>query len=109
MALPRVLKTLLNPPTAPFLETAVLTHIEQTCRQLAGVRLRTDRYGNLLAHYRRDPGPARPLAFVAHTDHPGFFAQEMLDRRTLRAGFRGGVRPEYFPGSKARFWSGGRW
>ena len=33
----------------------------------------------------------------------------MIDRRTLRAAFRGGVLSPYFDGARVRFWSGGDW
>src|SRR5512140_258761 len=82
MRLPTVLKELLCLPTAPFLEHGVLAYLEKACGKLEGVELRRDACGNLLAHYRR--APARPpLAFVAHTDHPGFVALEMVERRML--------------------------
>jgi putative aminopeptidase FrvX len=109
MPLPRPLADLLCLPTAAYRESAILSYIERACRALAGVKTRYDRYGNLLAHYRHVPRTATPLAFVAHTDHPGFVAAEMLDRRTLRAHFRGGVKPEYFPKAKVRFSSEGGW
>ncbi len=109
MPMPTVLKNLLSCPTAPFVEGAVMAYIERTCRRLPGVTMRYDRHGNLLAHYQRRPAGAAPLAFVAHTDHPGFVALEMVDRRTVRAAFRGGVKPEYFTKAKVRFWSGGQW
>jgi endoglucanase len=41
-------------------------------------------------------------------DHPGFVAEKMLDPRRLQAAFRGGVRSEYFTGSKVRFFDDGR-
>ena len=82
MPLPKSLADMLALPTAAFCETAVLTYLERACHALAGVTTRYDRYGNLLAHYRREPQAAVPFAFVGHTDHPGFVATEMLDRRT---------------------------
>lgn len=104
MALPTSLRRFLSLSTAPFLEQAVFAELEQACQRLRSVTLRYDRYGNLLVHYRRgNVGRRRPLAFVAHTDHPGFAALEMLDKRTLRAAFRGGVRVEYFKGARVRF------
>jgi putative aminopeptidase FrvX len=109
MPLPKVLKDLLALPTAPFAERAVMDHLERACRSLAGVKVAYDRHGNLMAHYRHAPRTKVPLAFVAHTDHPGFIALEMVDRRTVRAAFRGGVKPEYFPGTRVRFWTGNRW
>ena len=109
MPLPKPLFDLLSLPTASYRESAVLGYIQQACRRLSGVKTRLDRYGNLLAHYRRAPRTPTALVFVAHTDHPGFVAAEMLDGRTLRAHFRGGVKPEYFPGARVRFWDAGRW
>jgi endoglucanase len=110
MGIPQTLRDLLSLPTAAFVETAVLGYVERTCDRLAGVAARRDRYGNLLAHYRCGANRlGRPLAFVAHTDHPGFVALEMTGPGTLRAAFRGGVRPEYFPDAPVRFWSDGGW
>lgn len=108
MPLPKILSDLLSLPTATFVESAVLDYVRQFCRKTAGVSVTADRYGNLLARYRRRPRGVTPLVFSAHTDHPGFIAQEMLDKRTLRAAFRGGVLAEYFPGTKVRFWVQGR-
>lgn len=109
MPLPKTLKELLSLPTAAFIETAVVDYLERACRRLDGVNLKYDRSGNLLACYRRNPRPVTPLAFVAHTDHPGFAALEMMGPTTLRAEFRGGVRPEYFKDAKVRFLSDGHW
>ena len=107
MPLPRILADLLSLPTATFVETAVADYVRRFCRKTAGVSATADRYGNLLARYRHRPRPVPPVVFSAHMDHPGFVAQEMLDRRTLRAEFRGGVMAEYFPGARVWFWSGG--
>lgn len=109
MPLPKTLRDLLALPTAPFVEAAVIAYIERACQRMPNVTLRYDPHGNLLAHYRRRPATATALAFVAHTDHPGFVALEMVDRRTVRAAFRGGVKPEYFTKAKVRFWSGRQW
>jgi endoglucanase len=109
MRIPRTLKDLLSLPTAAFVETAVLDYIVSACRRLPSVSVRRDRYGNLLAHYRQHARPARPLVFVAHTDHPGFVALDMPDAHTVRAAFRGGVRPEYFTDATVRFWTNGGW
>ncbi len=109
MPMPKTLYDMLSLPTAAFVETAVLDYAERVCRRLPGVKVRYDRYGNLLAHYRVRPHGATPLVFVAHTDHPGFVALEMVERRTVRAAFRGGVKPEYFTKARVRFWDGGGW
>lgn len=109
MVMPKTLRDLLALPTAPFVETAVLDYVKAACKALPGVKLTRDRWGNLLARYRHQPRKTSPLVFTAHTDHPGFAALEMTDRKTLRAAFRGWVEPEYFVGTRVRFWSGGRW
>ncbi len=106
MPLPRVLRDLLALPTASFAESAVMDHVAVVCGGLPGVQVRRDRYGNLSAHYRRGRrSHANPVVFAAHTDHPGFVAQEMVERRTLRAAFRGGVLASYFPGTRVRFYT----
>jgi len=109
VALPKILRDLLALPTVAFVEDAVLDYLCRACQSLAGVSCRTDRFGNLLVRYRHRPRAGTPLAFSAHVDHPGFVAQRMVSRRTLRASFRGGVAAEYFRGAKVRFFSGGRW
>jgi putative aminopeptidase FrvX len=110
MPLPKVLKELLSLPTAPFVEEAVLGYVRDFCGRLNNTRVKSDRHGNLLAHYRNMPGrAARPPLFTAHTDHPGFVALKMLNPRSLRAAFRGGVQKDYFLGTRVRFWSDGRW
>lgn len=109
MPLPKLLRDLLALPTAPFAETHVLTYVEKACRKLNHVTLKRDPHGNLLAHYKYKPRKVLPLCFVAHADHPGFIAIEMLDPHTLRAEFRGGVRPEFFEGSPVRFWHNNEW
>lgn len=84
-------------PTAPYHEHAVRDFVIRYCREL-GVRVESDRVGNLIVKYQRPRAGTRstssgqalaPLAFVAHMDHPGF---EMLDGQ--RAEFLGGVPKE---------------
>lgn len=109
MRIPEVLEELLSLPTAPFVEQAVLEHLERAVAQLRNTDYRFDEHGNLLVHYKhRDSGPA-PVCLTAHTDHPGFVALEMTDEDTLLASFRGWVEPEYFEDEKVRFWCDGRW
>lgn len=109
MAIPRHLKQLLNLPTAAFAEDEVTRYIKSFCEKQPHVTLKRDRYGNLLARYRNKPRSVTPLVFSAHTDHPAFVAERMVGAKALQAAFRGGVLEEYFPGSKVRFWEGGRW
>ncbi len=107
--MPVMLRELLDLPTAPYLEGHVADYVSAVIGKLGGVDLKRDRYGNLLAHYRRGSRKTSPMCFVAHMDHPGFAALEMVGKGALRAAFRGGVRPEYFAGSKVRFYVAGRW
>ncbi|MBN2448253.1 MAG: M20/M25/M40 family metallo-hydrolase [Phycisphaerae bacterium] len=105
MRLPKILNELLSLPTAAFREDAVMEYLNERCAKLASVTCRHDRHGNLLAHYRHKPPKTMPLVFAAHTDHPAFVAREMLGRNRLLADFRGGVRPEFFPKTRVRFWT----
>lgn len=105
--LPKRLRELLTLPTAAFVEDAVLDYLEDACRKLDGVKLKRDEHGNLLARYQRGDRPA--LALSAHTDHPGFVALEMIDKRTLRAAFRGWVESPYFVKTGVRFWAEDHW
>lgn len=100
---------MLTLPTAPFVESAVLDFVRGYVAKLPNVRLTSDKYGNLLAHYRHNPPKKSPLVFSAHCDHPGFVSLEMTDKKTLRAAFRGWVEPEYFLNTRVRFWDGARW
>lgn len=108
-ALPKSLRQLLTLPTAPFAEGAVLDYLQRACERLPGVRVTADRHGNLVVRYQRRVKRTAPLVFTAHTDHPGFVAQRMIDGRTLLAAFRGWVEPEYFRRERVRFWSSGAW
>ena len=66
-------------PAAPFHEWAVAEHILGVLATIDGVDYRRDEFGNIIARYvapsvaalpdsEREP----PIAFVAHTDHPGY-------------------------------------
>ncbi|MBM3943901.1 MAG: M28 family peptidase [SAR202 cluster bacterium] len=58
-------------PAAPFHESGPSRFIRDTLKAL-GIRVRRDRYGNLIARYRNGEPKGPPVAFVAHMDHPGF-------------------------------------
>ncbi|HEX8322627.1 MAG TPA: hypothetical protein VF595_01825 [Tepidisphaeraceae bacterium] len=98
-----VLHELTALPTAPFAETHVLAYVRAWARKQR-FRVTADRAGNLLVERptRRD---APRLVLVAHADHPGFVAETMEDKRTLRARFHGGVKASYFVGSRVRFFT----
>ena len=59
-------------PAVPFHEGGPARYIEAALQRLP-VDVHRDSYGNIIAHYakRADAG-RRPIAFVAHMDHPGF-------------------------------------
>ncbi len=101
----------MNQPTAPFVETAGLAFLHEFTAQRPALAARRDGFGNLLVRYRRGPVKRgfRPILFAAHLDHPGFVAERMEDGRTLRAAWRGWVRPEYFKGARVRFRQDGGW
>lgn len=108
MPLPKLLRELLSAPTASFCEDAVLEIIHARCEKLKNLKLYSDQYKNLVAHYRYRPAKKRtPLAFAAHTDHPAFVANKMIDPKHVQAEFRGGVNDRFFVGSKVRFYAEG--
>ena len=106
MAIPKILKDLLSLPTATYVEGAVVRYVRDFCKKTRGVKVKADRYGNLLARYRFRPRNVPTLVFSAHMDHPGFVTQEMVDKRMVRAEFRGGVRAEFFKNTRVWFWTG---
>lgn len=94
-------------PTAPFHEAVVMDWLQRWADQCRGsltraekknpVRLsiQKDVYGNLLVRYRHARAQS-PVAFAAHTDHPGFVILPSGCGKNLRAEFLGGVSSEYF-------------
>jgi len=98
----KLLQSLCAVPTAPFAESAVVKFVTDRVRKRSGLKLRSDRDGNLLIE-RAGTKNLRRTVMVAHMDHPGFVAREMIDSRTLKASFYGYVLPAYFPGAKVRF------
>ncbi|MFH2205015.1 MAG: M28 family peptidase [Elusimicrobiota bacterium] len=94
-------KLLLSLPTAPYHEHRVRTELRRFL-SAAGIRSRTDAYGNLIARYRR--GKAAPIAFAAHMDHPGF---EIISCRgeSAAARWNGQVPPFDMRGLELALWS----
>jgi endoglucanase len=103
-----ILQELCSIPTAPFVERDVAEYVREFVRQHPRLRLTSDEHGNLLIELSGKTRGGPRWVFTAHMDHPGFVAERMLDRRTVRAFFRGGVRAEYFKGSRVRFFDEGR-
>jgi endoglucanase len=73
----RIARRILAQPTAPFHEDAVRGEIRALLSDCPHVRVTEDRFGNLLALYRR--GGAGPrFAFAAHMDHPAYVGRAFL-------------------------------
>jgi endoglucanase len=104
----QILTELCSCPTAPFVERDVIEYAQEFVRQRPGLKLRVDQFGNQLIELQGKDRKLPRWVFTAHMDHPGFVAQKMVDRRTLQAAFRGGVRAEFFKGSAVRFFDDGR-
>lgn len=67
-----VVAALANQPTAPFHEDAVRAEIETQLRNCPHVTFERDRFGNVIARYRRGRSRAPHWALAAHMDHPGW-------------------------------------
>jgi endoglucanase len=106
----RIAERTLSRPTAPYREGAVIAWLREFAAARPKLTLREDPDGNLELARRGVVRSNAPLVLAAHMDHPGFRA---LASRRARGGFRvdaiflGGVRPEYFPGARVRFFPAG--
>jgi endoglucanase len=95
------LTALTSIPTTSGREHGVVAWVERWAGRRTDLRCERDRWGNLLLTSIHPP--RKPLIVAnAHIDHPGFVATEVAARH-LTAEFRGGVRPEYFPGALVEF------
>lgn len=89
-----IAERILLQPTAPYFEQGVATVIVQIAREI-GLTPRSDRAGNLILEYRQGAAD-RPLALMAHMDHPGFRIDSKIAEDRFAATFRGTVGEEYF-------------
>jgi putative aminopeptidase FrvX len=96
----KVLLELTGLPVAAGCEERVVAWVERWASSRPSVRVRRDRYGNLMLG-RTGPKYGRPIIIEAHMDHPAFVVRQARGR-TLRAEFRGGVRDAYFPDARVR-------
>jgi len=103
----RILVELCSVPTAPFAESRVVAYVESFVKARKKLTLKRDKFGNLLIELRGKSKSPR-WVFTAHMDHPGCMADEMVDARTLRAYFRGGVYASFVRGAKVVFFVGDR-
>lgn len=68
-----ILKRILKQPTAPFHEYHVRGEIEALLKDCPNVKLKKDKFGNLLATYKNGKHVSRPTWVLgAHMDHPAF-------------------------------------
>lgn len=71
--LSNILKRLLKQPTAPFHEYHVRAEIEALLKGCPNVKLKRDKFGNLLATYKNGKSKSKPTwVLAAHMDHPAF-------------------------------------
>jgi endoglucanase len=76
MAVPNlttILKRILKQPTAPFHEYHVRAELEALLKGCPNVKVKRDKFGNLLATYKNGKSKGRPTWVLgAHMDHPAF-------------------------------------
>lgn len=91
-----ILRDIVSQPTAPFHEERGAARVGHWLRAW-GVPFAVDAHGNIVAHYQRG-APCRPLALMAHMDHPAFTitASGGPDGAHYTAALEGGVPPRSF-------------
>jgi len=106
-------RRLVTTPTAPFRERWVCATLDTMLREIPGLRVVADRYGNRLVRLRRGNPAGPPAIFVAHLDHPGFLFRGAegarpngLGRNTYEAIFEGRVEDRFFPNASVRLFRG---
>jgi len=94
----RIVKSIISTPTAPLHEYAALDVIRHELGE-DGVKWSCDSYGNLTATIKPAGRGSLPgIAFVAHSDHPGFEIIS-VSGRSARARFLGGVMQRFVSGA----------
>lgn len=106
---PAVLLDLLKLPTSPLNEQYIIEYVRQWSAGRPGLDFSRDSFGNIVLRLQRGKAERPPLVLCAHMDHPGFEARRMVRPGRVEAVWRGGVAPEYFAGSRVRFFVDGRW
>ena len=93
----RVVRALLEQPTAPFHEDAVRDEIVAQLRGCKHVTIEHDRFGNMIARYQRGVTSKPKWAFAAHMDHPGWILGEDGELR-----FHGSVAEKFLANPKTQ-------
>ncbi len=79
-----ILETLCKQPATSYFEDNVSREVERMLTD-ASIPWEQDEFGNIIARLTRqhesDPMPSRPIALVAHMDHPGFEVIEVDGQR----------------------------
>jgi len=104
----RIAQDVLECPSAPLMEDAVVAYVRRFAETRRGLRLTSDAVGNLLL-WANGPSPRKAGAWVlvAHMDHPGFRVVR-LTGKTARLRFLGHVRVEHVRlGTTVRFFARG--
>jgi len=89
-------------PTAAGKEERVINWIRAWVEKRKGLKIKTDRAGNLFVSMKRGGGTSggrnkkKPLLITAHLDHPAFVVRRLIDKETAELEFRGGVHNPYF-------------
>jgi len=91
-----VLRDIVSQPTAPFHEERVAACADRRLRAW-DIPYAVDAHGNIIAHYRQG-APCRPLALMAHMDHPActIKAPGGPDGAHVTAALEGGVPARSF-------------
>ena len=98
----QILETLCSQPTVSYHEHSVAREIVRVC-ELNGLPIEIDRWGNLIVDIPGSDSDARPIAFVAHMDHPGFETLSGNGDGTINAVSHGGMAPAAFePGTRVK-------
>jgi len=93
----RVVRALVEQPTAPFHEDAVRDAIVLELNRCAHVSIEHDAYGNMIACYRRGTRRRPEWAFAAHMDHPGWVRAKNGDWQ-----FLGSVKEQFLANPRRR-------
>ncbi len=87
-----ILKKILKQPTAPFHEYFVRSEIEALLKDCPNVKLKRDKFGNLIATYKNGKVKgSNTWVLGAHMDHPGFVKRLNLQKGQDEWEFLGGV------------------
>lgn len=100
----KLCERIFNCPTAPFREGFVLATIEDILRSNK-IPFFYDDAGNLFGGWNGSRKNKIKIAFMAHTDHPGFLITKQISERDLEAVWLGGAPFDQMKGKRVRVYS----